>query len=133
MKTYLDYYECVSENLPEADEAEIDWKVRASIKEDFDAGRLDTSLDPDDEVEDQDQEKLVPKVELWYGNAITKYLWDNASPSQREAVEQKRKEENEKIEGWKKMGVPNYDADEDDAGKMKRLQAVVEFVVSQIW
>jgi len=134
-KTYISYYERVSENLTEVDQAKVVQSVTASIKEDYDADLLDTSLDPDDEegrLGDQERDKRVPKPDIWFINAIKQYLWDNASPSQQRAVEKEKEKEDEMKEGGKNV-VSNYDPDEDDEDKVKRLEMVIGFVTSQIW
>ena len=67
----------------------------------------------------------LPKVAVWYRNAVMKNIWEKASPSQRDAVEQYKTKED--------MDDVGDDSMEDDERKVKRLQNLIKFVTSPIW
>jgi hypothetical protein len=93
------------------------------IKKDFDAKLLDRAISSEDgdedsdgeswEDEDEDENKnmKVPRVAVWYRNALLREVWETASPSQWEAVEQYQEEEADddlsKIVGFVKFTIYN--------------------------
>jgi hypothetical protein len=79
---------------------------------------------PGDNQGDQSSDVHVPKVAIWYQNAIMNKLWEDADPSQIEAVEQM----NNLDEGEGEMVI---DEMEDDEKKTKRLRGMMRFVMRQ--
>jgi len=125
--------------------------VHDSMREALKAGLLDTTIteSPDDPEGDnaretqedeggEDEEGYpeddpmageiqdgfrVPKVAVWYRNAVMRELWMKASPSQRDAVEEHKKREAD--------GEETDDSDDDigdDKKRAKRLQDIIRFV-----
>jgi hypothetical protein len=87
----------------------------------------DEGQDRAEDDEGQDRVVNLPKVPIWYQNAVTKKLWEEASPSQKNAVE-KYKENDRKT-----SSLVDDNMGEDDRQKVTRLEEVVLFVTSHIW
>jgi hypothetical protein len=133
------------------DAKEIEKQVNDSIRENLRTGQLDITVaaatascvegdkgeGEEDEYQDQEGDiKLssdedsttLPKVAVWYRNAVMKNLWENASPSQRDKVEQYKK----KVEDKEEMGDnSNNEMGDDDYAqhKVNRLQKVIKFMI----
>ena len=150
-ETYLDHYKRVTEDLTLTDATEIEKQVIISIKNDLEDGLLDMAVAatscvegnegeegvPSDEAsneasnedsnEDSNEASVnLPKVGIWYRNAVMRELWKNATPSQRYAIEQHKKKEDEK----KAVDGPKDEMGDDDnpQHKVKRLRGVIELV-----
>jgi hypothetical protein len=127
---------------PDAEEMEVERDpVSESIRLDIQDELLDVTVEavPSFEVDDGEEEEEdgeddgeeqlddvnVPKVPLWYVNAVMKKAWEGASQSQRDAVEKYKKAaitddemELEAVEG------------EDNERKVTRLKSLLRFVLS---
>src|SRR6266849_4291024 len=69
----------------------------------------------------------LPKVTIWYQNAVMKNIWEKASLSQRDVVEQYKTKDD--IDDMGDVGDASM---EDDKWKVKRLQNLIKFVASPI-
>lgn len=69
-----------------------------------------------------DDEFRIPKVPVWYRNAIMRDLWLNATASQQAAVEQHKKNEAEGVVEEIDDGM------NDDEKQAKRLQGIIRLV-----
>lgn len=153
--TYLVRYKEALDDAAEAntkvdivDRVDLDKKVHDSIRTDLRGGLLDTALpvSPDDAEDDNSEQNRegeegdegdddgpssgeddirVPKIPVWYRNGIIRELWENASPSKRQAVEdyEKAEEDNEEID--------EDDETSDDQKREKRLRDIMRFV--RLW
>lgn len=116
-ETYLSYYERMKDALTDTDTNGVEKQVSDAIRSDLSARLLDitivaapeesedverkedTERDEDagseeaESSEDENEDKIkLPRVPVWYRNALLKELLDNASPSQKEAVERYEEE-----------------------------------------
>jgi hypothetical protein len=66
----------------------------------------------------------VPKVAVWYRNAVMRELWMKASPSQRDAVEEHKKREADSEE----TDDSDDNIADDDKKRAKRLRDIMRFV-----
>jgi hypothetical protein len=78
-------------------------------------------------------QSMCAKVAVWFQNAIMKYLWGNATPGQKGAVEQhKKKEAGEETE--EELEEEEIDSEGALRKQVKRLQDIVMFVtVDLVW
>jgi hypothetical protein len=159
-KTYRRHYEHIKEDQTDVDEDTVDKQVHDSIRKDLNAGLLDLNVtavvDDDDyadeEEDDVDEEKddndnkdkdkdkddaddelssvKVLRVAVWFRNAVMKDLWVKATPAQRDAVEQHRKEEAGEIE---EDGQDENGGDGSLRKQVKQLQNVIRHVTTLIW
>jgi hypothetical protein len=126
----------------ESNEAEaLEKQVQDSIRNDLGIGLLDITViaidddvdetedDGDEEKEDEDEDDLinVPKVAVWYRNAVMKKLWANASPSQKDAVEHYKEEDEETDED---PDDETGDGNGVQRKQVKRLQEVMRYVIT---
>jgi hypothetical protein len=131
----------MKDNLTATDAKEIEREVTDSIRNDIKAGLVDMTVTAafsveGDEEEEEDTELWsdkasvdLPKVPVWYRNAVMGNLWEEASPSQWDTVEQHKKKEEDR----EKTDDDSDDEMEDDQHMVKRLQIVMKFVTSRIW
>jgi hypothetical protein len=92
---------------------------------------VEDDQDQDREVDDtglSSDEVNPPNVPIWYRNAMTRQMWEEASPSEKEAVEQYKIDEANKM-----STLVSDEMGEDDWQKVTRLEGVVLFVTSHIW
>jgi hypothetical protein len=127
--------------LTATDTKEIEREVTDSIRNNIKAELVDmtvavASLVEGDKEEEEDTKLWsdeasvdLPKVPVWYRNAVMGNLWEEASPSQQDAVEQHKKKEEDR----EKMDDDSDNEMEDDQHMVKRLQIVMKFVTSWIW
>jgi hypothetical protein len=135
-------------SLDVADAKKIERQVIKAIKTDHSAGLLDltivTAEAGDEEVDDQDRQSgetdvssdevdsyKVPKVPIWYYNAVTGEAWNQASP------EQKAETEKYKMESDKAMKLADgpmlvdgeivVEGDTEET-RVARLETVLKFV-----
>jgi hypothetical protein len=127
------------EDTPQADGdmAEADEDM-AEAGEDIPEGDEDIPEDDEDipegdedfEENDEDQEEAdVPKVPIWYRNAVMKKMWEKASPSQKDNVEQWKIVDESKME---ELAGDEADDEMDDQQKVTRLEEVLRFVTCNI-
>jgi hypothetical protein len=127
-----------------ANPEDIDREVGRSILKAFQDGQLDLTVPEDfgaedDNVEeeggnDQDDEDPetssdevhLPKVPLWYMNAVMAEVWKEASQSQQDAVREYKKTSRMAVDGME------VDENEDMENKVTRLERVLKFVTSQL-
>jgi len=127
----------------------LDRQVYDSIRKELRAGQLDIMVtaagrpeDDEDEDDDEDErdddekdddkkdissealtEIKVPKVAIWYRNAVMVELWMRASPSQRDAVKQHKMEEGEETDE-----IEEFSDDKAEHKQIKRLQEITRYV-----
>ena len=118
----------------------MEWEVNDSIRKDLVARLLDITLTVASEAnsdnwkkedgEDQNKEDTglssggvnLPRVPLWYRNAEMKKLWDNASPSQKESVEE-----------YKNRGGKTAALEGDETGEAEDDQHKVMWLQGILW
>ena len=123
----------------------LDKKVNDSIRKELRAGQLDITVtaaggaeddeDEDDDEDERDDEKdddditseapKVPKVAVWYRNAVMAELWTRASPSQRDAVQKHKMEEGEETDEIEEF---SDDEAEHEQKQTKRLEEITRHV-----
>jgi hypothetical protein len=126
--------------LTATDTKEIEREVTDSIRNNIKAELVDMTVavasSVEGDKEEEEDTKLwsdeasvdLPKVPVWYRNAVMGNLWEEASPSQQDAVEQHKKKEEDR----EKMDDDSDNEMEDDQHMVKRLQIVIKFVTSWI-
>jgi len=130
----------------------MEQQVNDSIRMDVTAGLLDITIpagtevdgdtgdeeggddigegeDEDKEVEDPSTGVMVPGVPLWYRNAVMKRLWENASESQKDAVERYKMECGRKTAALADVEM-SEGLEEDGLHKVTRLESVIRSVTS---
>jgi hypothetical protein len=152
--TYLAYYHRIEEDpdLTVDDPMTMEQQVNDSIRMDVTAGLLDITIpagtevdgdtgdeeggddigegeDEDKEVEDPSTGVMVPGVPLWYRNAVMKRLWENASESQKDAVERYKMECGRKTAALADVEM-SEGLEEDGLHKVTRLESVIRSVTS---
>lgn len=99
-RAYRTQYVCTKDDHPDVDEATLESLACKTIKDDILKGKVDVTLVKDceqyiDEDDALDEDIDVPKLPIWYQNAVIAELWRTASPSQRLGVENYEEEEDE--------------------------------------
>jgi hypothetical protein len=156
-EAYLAHYKCVMEDSAEIDVKALAKQVSESIRKDLQARLLNitvtaTSEGDDDvgkgeddedgndgcqEVEDLDDDShksvIMPKVAVWYWNAVVGNLWANATPSQQDAVKWHRQQEEEGEETDEDLDNELEDGEGAQQKQVKQLQEVITYVIYQVW
>jgi hypothetical protein len=151
--TYIAHHHRIKGDLGSTvvDEKNMEQQVSESIWNDHIAGLLDVTIDAvsgangeedgdeddEDDGEDQNQKDTrlfsdgvnLPQVPLWYRNALTRDVWEQAGPSQKDAVE-KYKNHGRKTAA---LGGDETGEGEDDQQKVTRLGAILRFITSYLW
>lgn len=119
----LDLTIAASPGAEDDEEDDVDFDAENDENEGGDSGAKNSDAPPGESRScETDDSVKVPKVAVWYRNAIMRDLWENASSSQRDAVERhKRKQKGEET-----------DEDDDEMGdgekQAKRLRDIMRFV-----